>query len=79
MGPRILNQRFVDEKRHHQKNAAAEQRHNGSGIEPVQPVALIEAGIDHGNAGSEQQHAAPVRGFEQLPVDRVARGTEVNQ
>ena len=43
-----------------QRAAGEQQRHHRARLQPVQTIALIEAGIDHRDRGAEQQHAAPV-------------------
>jgi hypothetical protein len=41
-------------------------------FEPIQPVALIEAGVDQGKAGAQEQHASPIGVGEQLAIDAFA-------
>ena len=79
MRPRLANQGLVDEKAGAEHAAADQQSHDRAGFQPVQPVALIKAGIDHGDAGTEQQHAAPVGLLQQGPVDRLMRCAEIDQ
>ena len=56
----------------------AQQRHHRAGFQPVQTIALIETGVDHGDGRAEQQHSAPIRVPEQGPVDRFVRRTEID-
>ncbi len=78
MGPGLTDQVFVDEKADAQHAPAKQQRHHRAGFQPVEAVALIEAGIDHRDAGTEQQHAAPVGILKQGAVDRLARRSEID-
>ena len=78
MRPWLRGERLVDEKQHEQHGAAAEQRHHGAGLQPVEPVALVEPGIDHRNRAAEQQHAAPIGVAQQRAVDRLGGGAEIH-
>ena len=78
MRPGLPHQRFIDHEANEQHAAADQQRHHGARLQPVQPVALVETGIDHRNRDAEQQHAAPVGVAQQVSIDRFAGGAEID-
>ena len=78
MGPGPANDELIDDEGRTQEGAADQQRRDGPGSQPVETIALIEPGIDHGQAGAEQQHAAPVGIPQHLAVDRFMRRAEID-
>ena len=70
MGPWPPHHHLIDEEDDDQQAASDQQRSNRARLQPVEAIALIEAGINHRNPGAEQQNAAPVGVPEHLPVDR---------
>ena len=78
MRPGLANQRLVDQERNEQHAAAEQQRDHRARSQPVQPIALIEAGINHRDGRAEQQHAAPVGIAQQLAIDRLPRRAEID-
>jgi hypothetical protein len=42
-------------------------------------LPLVQAGVDHGKRGAQQQHATPIRLGEQLAIDVLVGGTEPGQ
>lgn len=78
MRPGLAHQRLVDEEACEQHRAGGEQRHHRAGAQPVQPVALVEPGIDHRDRGAEQQHAAPIGVAQQRAVHRLARCAQID-
>ena len=78
MRPGLVNQRLVDQKGDEQRAAGEQQRHHRARLQPVQTIALIEAGIDHRDGGAEQQHAAPVGVPQQVAVDRFVGRAEID-
>ena len=67
---------------HHEggdQNARAEQKPaNQSRIQPVEPIALIERGIQHREAGGGKEHAPAVGVAQRFAVDRLAWHAEAD-
>ena len=78
MRPGLADHRLVDDEGDEQHAAAKQQRHHRARFQPVQAIALVEAGIDHRDRGAEQQHAAPVGVPNQFAIDRLTRRAEID-
>ena len=76
---RLLDEGFVDEEADDERSAAGEQAGHDAGFEPIQPVALVEPGVDQGKPCAQQEYAAPVGIGEGLALDVLARGAQHHQ
>ena len=56
----MLGQQLVDDEGDDQQPAGQQQADDHAGIEPVEAIALVEPGIDQGEAEPREDDAAPV-------------------
>ncbi|MNS42119.1 hypothetical protein D3C72_744920 [compost metagenome] len=66
---------LVDQERHQQQRAGAEQSTDQARLEPVQPIALQQTDHQHADRRKAQQQALPVERFEAFQTQRVLRNT----
>ena len=71
MDQRVFGAGLVHHKGDDEQPAAEQKAGHHPGIEPVEPVALIEAGIDEAEADPRIDDAGPIGPTQQFAVDRL--------
>jgi hypothetical protein len=70
---RIRGDGLVHQKRDGEQPAREQQAGHHPGIEPIEPIALIEAGIEEAETDPCVDNAGPIGSVQQVAVDRPAR------
>ena len=73
MDQRVFGAGLVHQKGDDEHAAGKQEPGHHPGIEPVEPVALIEAGIDEAEADTRIDDAGPIGPPQQIAVDRPVR------
>ena len=71
--------KLVYDKHDEQESAAKQQRVDQSGVEPIEPVALVESSIEQAEARAGIEHSRPVRGPQKHAIHRLGRHAKRTQ
>src|SRR3984957_16895657 len=76
--PRPFASQLMDDEDNEHESAAKQQRVDQPRVQPVEPIALIEPGIEHAETDTGVEYAGPIRALEEFAVYRLARHAEDN-
>src|SRR4029077_810896 len=76
--PRPRMPKLMYNEGYEQQNPAEQQCIDQSGIEPVEPVALVESGIKQAEADTGIEYSCPIRVLQELAVDGLTSHAEMN-